>query len=74
MTITKELELVPFSIPNFVIAKMPPRPRQEGMAESPKFNLSEVSSEELAKLCDQFRRDIFQKANKRDPNAEGTND
>jgi len=63
------LKLQPMSVPNFVIAMMPPRERQEGMVESPKFHLRELEPEVLAELCDEFRRNVFAKAEKKDPSA-----
>lgn len=65
--ITKSVELQPFMTPNYVIQKMPPRPRQEGFVEAPKYHLSEVEADVLAKLCDEFRAAVFAKAEKVDP-------
>ncbi len=48
---------------------MPPRERQEGMVESPKFHLRELEPEVLSELCDEFRRNVFAKAEKKDPSA-----
>lgn len=62
-----KLKLQPMSVPNYVIVVMPPRERQEGIAESPKFHLRELESEVLAELCDEFRRNVFAKAEKQDP-------
>jgi hypothetical protein len=61
------IETVPFTTPNFVLLKMPPRHRQEGFQELPKLALSDVPADELSAMCDQFRRDIFKKAAKQDP-------
>lgn len=65
--ISKSVELQPFLTPNYVIQAMPPRPRQEGWSEGPKYALRELEPEVLAALCDQFRREIFEKAGKTDP-------
>jgi hypothetical protein len=62
-----KLQLQPMSVPNYVIAMMPPRERQEGMIESPKFHLRELGPEVLAELCDEFRKNVFAKAEKADP-------
>lgn len=62
-----QIELLPMRVPNFVIQKMPPRPRQEGMVESPKFALAELDADTLAGLCDEFRAEVFAKAGKVDP-------
>lgn len=61
------LKLQPMSVPNFVIAMMPSRERQEGMAEAPKFHLRDLEPETLAALCDEFRSNVFAKAGKQDP-------
>jgi hypothetical protein len=62
-----KIELNPWMVPNFVTAKMPPRPRQEGFQEGPKWALSEVDADTLAAQCDQFRAEVFRKAGKPDP-------
>lgn len=62
-----KVKLRSFTVPNFVIQKMPPLPRQEGFAEAPKYALSEVPAEDLASLCDHFRSQVFAKAGKADP-------
>lgn len=64
-----KLKLQPMSVPNYVIAMMPPRERQDGMVEAPKFHLRDLEPEVLAELCDEFRRNVFAKAEKRDPSA-----
>lgn len=65
------IELLGFTVPNYVIQKMPPRPRQEGFTEAPKYPLVEVPAEDLASLCDHFRSEVFRKAGKTDPALEG---
>jgi len=62
-----KIELHPFSTPNYVIMKIPSRPRQEGMAEAPKFKLEELDADTLDELCEGFRKDVFSKAGKVDP-------
>lgn len=61
------IPLQQWTVPNFVIGKMPPRPRQDGWHEGPKWELSEVDAEALAQLCDEFRAEVFRKAGKPDP-------
>ena len=63
------IKLRPFSVPNFVIATVVPRERQEGWQEEPKFSLEELEPETLAELCDEFRKSVFEKAGKADPSA-----
>lgn len=60
-------KLAPWTVPNFVCVEMPPRPRQEGMAESPKYAIAELGAEVLSDMCDRFRADVFAKAGKADP-------
>lgn len=62
-----KLKLQPFSTPNFVLAQMPARLRQDGIVEGPKWALSEVDADVLAELCDDFRAEVFGKAGKTDP-------
>lgn len=66
-----KLDIQPWQTPNYVIVKMPPRARQDGMIEAPKWELKDVDSETLSKLCDDFRRDVFLKAERVDPKAPG---
>lgn len=66
-----KIELLGFTVPNFVIQKMPFRSRQEGMVESPKYALADIPSDDLASLCDQFRAEVFRKAGKVDPRGDG---
>jgi hypothetical protein len=65
-----KIELNPWTIPNYITAKMPPRPRQEGFeSNGPKWHISEVDENTLSDQCDKFRKDIFEKAKKIDPKA-----
>lgn len=61
------IKLRPFQTPNFVIADTPARPLEQGFTEPPAWPLAEVDAESLAKLCDDFRAEVFRKAGKRDP-------
>lgn len=66
--IKTSIELQPFSTPNFVSIKpFHVGQKQDGFAESPKYPLSDLDPETLSDLCDQFRKDIFSKAQKIDP-------
>lgn len=62
-----KVKLRPFQTPNYVIAESKPGLRQDGIFECPKWHVKEVNEHTLSKLCDQFRRDIFEKAGKSDP-------
>lgn len=61
------IQLKPFLVPNFIIPILPAVERQSGPSFSNGFPLSEVSAEELSKMCDDFRAAIFSKACKKDP-------
>ena len=61
------IDLQPFRVPNFVIAMMPPRERQEGMQEAPKFALKDLDAATLYQLCVEFRKNVFAKAEQTDP-------
>lgn len=67
-----KLKLQPFTTPNFVIATRPPGTRREGIQEAPKWALSDVDADTLAKLCDEFRAEVFKKAGKDDPAQRNT--
>lgn len=63
MKLTTEVELVPFTVPNFVSVKMPARPRQDGPNfEAPKYSIAELDDKTLDLLCRKFREDVFAKA------------
>ncbi len=64
MKATLEVELQPFVTPNFVRAKAPTRPREEGLVEAPTYPLSDLDSRTLDKLCEQFKTEVFKKAGK----------
>ena len=60
--ITKKVELQPFRVPNYVLQKMPARPRQEGYHETPKYHLSELDKATLIALCNEFTAAVLEKA------------
>lgn len=53
--------------PNFVTVQSLPGKRQDGISEGPKYPLNAVDAEVLSAMCDEFRREIFEKAGKPDP-------
>jgi hypothetical protein len=67
MTITTKVELMPFLTPNFVIQKVEPGKREEGLRHVPQYALAELDADVLDALCNEFRSEIFKKAGKRDP-------
>lgn len=66
-----EIDLNPWITPNYVLGKVPPRLRQDGFIDPPKWALSEVEPHILSDLCDEFRRGVFEKAGKPDPKVKG---
>jgi hypothetical protein len=65
-----EVELQPFTVPNYVLTVQPPRPKQEGIFETPKLALSDLDSLTLSRMCDAFRNAVFEKAGKQQPPAQ----
>jgi hypothetical protein len=63
------IELQSFNVPNYAIARMSPRLKQDGIHEGPSFPLADIDADELSMMCDDFRREIFRKAKKPDPKA-----
>lgn len=57
-----ELDVRPFSIPNYVILKA-----EQGDATSASVKLSAMDEATLSSMCDQFRAEIFKAAGKTDP-------
>lgn len=59
-----EVKLKPFTVPNFVIGIT-------GTSEAPpSFPIADMTAEALDDLCTQFRRDVFKKAEKHDPDLD----
>ena len=67
MKVTIQTKVKPFTVPNYVIAEMPPGKREEGFKEAPKYHLSELEVRTLDDLCREFRREVFKKAGKAMP-------
>jgi len=65
MEINIKLDLQPFTVPNYVLVKEKPRPREDGFKEGRKFHLSELDTVTLDKLCNNFRAEVFKKAKKK---------
>lgn len=62
-SISVNLKLRPFGTPNYAIAEMPP------LGDNPpiSFHLSELSPGVLSNMCDEWRREVFKKAGRKDP-------
>lgn len=61
------IKVQPFRIPNYIVAEPLVASRGEAILETPKWPISEASPELLDFLCKQFRKEIFEKAEKIDP-------
>lgn len=66
MKATLKVELKPFRVPSFVLAKTDGK-REEGFKEDPKYPLSDLDPQTLESLCEQFTREVFRKAGKQRP-------
>lgn len=71
MKATLEVELQPFTTPNFVRAVSKPGLKQDGLQELPAYPLSDLDSWTLDKLCRDFRNEVFKKARKQQPPEHG---
>lgn len=61
-----EIKLKPFQSPNDVVEDV------TGLKFEPRiYSLDMLEARTLSDLCDQFRKDIFQKAGKSDPRIQG---
>lgn len=69
MNVKMNIEIQPWTVPNFVIGKMPGVKRDDGFNPDacPKWHIKDMDSETLAAQCDKFRAEVFQKAGKVDP-------
>ena len=61
-----KIEIQPFTVPDYVIAVSKSGLKQDGLVESPKFNIRDIEEQTLSELCDKFRYDVFEKAGKKD--------
>mgnify|MGYP000918097630 CR=1 FL=1 len=66
-----QLELRPFTVPNYVVVANKARPRQDGMffAQSGdnSFALRDLDDATLEHLCSEFREGVFKKAGRELP-------
>lgn len=56
-----------FEVPTHVRQESKVGLKQNGLVMSPSWELCELDLDTLSDLCDQFRKDVFAKANKIDP-------
>lgn len=71
MKATLQVELQPFMVPNFVRPVSKPGKREDGLAETGAYPLSDLDSITLDRLCEQFRSEVFRKAGKEQPPCQG---
>lgn len=62
-----EIDLKPFKTPNFVLVNEKVGERQDGVGEVRSFPLSELDSDTLEQLCEDFTNEIFKKTKKQRP-------
>lgn len=62
-----EIKLLPFTVPNCVISDKKIDPNNSS-SFSVYFKLEELTEKTLSDLCNEFRRDVFKRAGKVDPN------
>ena len=70
MKIKLEMEIKPFNVPNFVIPIKEGKSREDGFQEPVGIHLSELDSDTLEKMCEEFRKKVFNKAGKNLPPKE----
>lgn len=59
------IKLKPFSVPNLVLEDAPPSKSYVTDINSYAINL--VDADDLSRMCDEYRKNVFQKAGKTDP-------
>ncbi len=62
-----KVKLKPFLAPNFVSVEMPPRLRQEGMAELPSIPITMIEADALEDLVFEWVEAVYKKAGSRNP-------
>ena len=68
MKLTIEVDLKPFTVPNFVLSEGNAVKTTDGdFIEKPKYRLKDLSSDVLISLCNKFVEDVFKKAGRTPP-------
>lgn len=67
MKVSMEIELQPFTVPNYVLTAPKIGRREDGFVELPKYRLEDLDSRTLDRLCNEFRDAVFMKARKEQP-------
>ena len=63
--ITHAIELAVPSVPNYIMVKSAPRPREQGFNELAKFDIADLSDEQLNAIADAWRADLLASAARR---------
>lgn len=71
MKITIATEIQPFQVPHVVHAVVKQHRREDVIQAVPCYQLSDLDSDTLARLCDEFRDEVFRKAGKEQPPMPG---
>lgn len=66
------MKVKPWTVPNYVHLDVPPEFACAPFSPNPELaiELKNADAQMLARLCDQFRAEVFKKAGKRDPAKE----
>jgi hypothetical protein len=72
MKATLEVQLQPFTVPNFVRQASKVGRKEDGVQELPCYPLSDLDSWTLHRLCSDFRDEVFKKSGKEQPPVEDT--
>ena len=62
-----KIELVPFTVPDFVSIKGTVGKREDGFKPTQTVPLKNLEISDLVELCREFRESVFLKAGKKDP-------
>ena len=65
MEVKIEIKVKPFRVPSFVFAEK----NSADPSDDTKFALADLDSATLDRLCNKFRREVFEKASKPDPKS-----
>jgi len=63
MKVKIEVDLRPFTVPNFVMVNVASRPMSDVDSE-PKYSMADLDVDTLERLCSEFKASVFKKAGK----------
>ena len=64
MDLSFQVKVKNFSTPNFVLVEFV---REDNRREQSSISIKRIDANALSLLCDEFRREVFEKAEKEDP-------